>query len=153
MPDRLYVSATPIRRRDRILEHPGSAVLGVWSFLLGLVLIVDMALPGFRVSPLLNLVPDPALVWLAGVMLAGGALVLVALLRNWGRVDTSWRFERGGWWLLFGGWSLISALVFITSPQSVLAWGSYAAFAVSGFIRGQAVRLTEERTRIVKDQE
>ena len=81
------------------------------------------------------------------------ALVLVALLRNWGRVDTSWRFERGGWWLLFGGWSLISALVFITSPQSVLAWGSYAAFAVSGFIRGQAVRLTEERTRIVKDQE
>ena len=153
MPDRLYISGIPVRRRDRILAHPGSVVTGAWSFLLGLVLVFDMVLPEFRVSALHRRVPDPALAWLAGVMLAGGASVLGALLRNWIRVDLSWRFERGGWWLLFGGWLLISALVLITSPQSVLTWGSCAAFAVSGFIRGQAVRLTEERTRTAKKLE
>ena len=154
MPDRLYISAhTPPHVWDRVLAHPGSVCVGAWSTLAGLLFLLDAFLPEVSFSVLLQPLPDTYRFWFAGALAIGGSLVLLALLRRWERVDTSWRLERGGWSLVAGAWAAMSILAISISPVSILPWGSFATMAAAAVLRGQAVRRTEKTLRDIKAHE
>lgn len=154
MPDWLYISAhTPPHVWDRVLAHPGSMCIGAWSTLAGLLFLLDAFLPEISFSVLLQPLPDAYRFWFAGALAVGGSLVLLALLRRWERVDTSWRLERGGWSLVAGAWAAMSILTVIISPVSILSWGSFATMAATAVLREQAVRRTEKTLRDIKANE
>lgn len=150
MPDRLYISRIPPKLGDRILAHPGSVAIGVWSIVAGVVLVFDSATPEFTASRSLDRLPDWPRLWIAGTLLVGGVLVCVSLLRTWTRIDLSWRLEQGGWWILNGSWLAVATVFFWSSPTSILSWGSVLLLVMAGALRCQAVRITERKTRAAK---
>lgn len=147
MPDRVYLQIPPYRLWHRFLAHPGSGVLAVWSFLAGLVMLVDSQVVGLQLSTTLAVLPDVYKLWISVSLIIGGAMASAGLLLNWTRLDRSWRWERSGWWILLGAWLTLSATAAIHTPLGVIAWGDFLAFAVMAFVRQAAIARIEKRTR------
>ena len=144
----------PPRMRDRVAgmleRHPWELTFMGWWMLAGAKLVTASFVPTFDPSPSLLALPGIMCAIMGAPMLAGGVLVLTAMLRRWDNLADKWRAERAGLTIGAAAWIGYAMAVAWYRPESSLPYGMALATAAAALWRVRSSRREEHAIRTTR---
>lgn len=133
------------RSEERWLT-PFSFTIIVATMVYGLVLIVSSGNANWEPSPA-TIDASPLVHLIEGIIMFAGALFIILGEREWQKLNIGWTFERSGSLLLFIGWIMDAAIVFMqdwTHTSSLLVSVTMAIAILTRYVQ---VNDAENRVR------
>lgn len=136
-----------VRRRDRIVAHPGIFTVSLAAIILGVSLIADGLNPGWAMSQAFADIWEPLKLYPGVVMLAGGGLACYGLVWHPRPLNYPWLVERAGW----GAIGIVSLALLVTvlgyAPDNVPSTLITGTLTVTAALRVFALHLMEDYER------
>lgn len=135
---------------ERFLVLRNEIILLVWSFIAGVLTIIDPLHTSITFSLSIG-DQEPIVAFIIGLLyIIGAILTYFGLQRMCDNQSLLWGLEKAGWLLIAAGWITKSVVVLATFPTSTISWGMGFVFALMALTRIATLTAMERNTRYLK---
>lgn len=135
---------------DRLLGYGSEILVSVWTFLSGIMFILDPFVKAALFSQTFGVFAPEVLIFVGVIALTGSLMVLYGVLTKKHPVSQRWKVEKAGWWLVAATWLSYTVIVISVYPLSFISWGLAFMFVLTSIRRLVLLHVIERNLRITK---
>ena len=135
---------------DRLLGYGSEILVSMWTFLSGVMFILDPFVRPDLFSQTFGVFTPEVLIFVGVLALVGGLLVLYGVFCKKTAISQRWKVEKAGWWLIAATWLSYTVIVVSVYPLSFISWGIAFMFVLTSIRRLVLLHVIERNLRITK---
>ena len=135
---------------DRLLGYGSEILVSVWTFLSGIMFILDPFVQPELFSQTFGVFTPEVLIFVGVLALIGSIMVLYGLLAKKYPLSQRWKVEKAGWWLIAATWLSYTVIVVSVYPLSFISWGLAFILVLASIRRLVLLHVIERNLRDTK---
>ena len=135
---------------DRLLGYGSEILVSVWTFLSGVMFILDPFVRPDLFSQTFGVFPPEVLIFVGVLALIGSIMVLYGVFCKKTAISQRWKVEKAGWWLIAATWLSYTVIVVSVYPLSFISWGLAFMFVLTSIRRLILLHVIEHNLRNTK---
>lgn len=135
---------------DRLLGYGSEILVSVWTFLSGVMFILDPFVKPALFSQTFGVFTPEVLIFVGVLALIGSIMVLYGVFCKKTAISRRWRVEKAGWWLVAATWLSYTVIVISVYPLSFISWGIAFMFVLTSIRRLILLHVIERNLRNTK---
>ena len=135
---------------DRLLGYGSEILVSVWTFLSGIMFILDPFVQPDLFSQTFGVFTPEVLIFVGLIALVGSIMVLYGVFCKKTAISQRWKIEKAGWWLIAATWLSYTVIVVSVYPLSFISWGLAFMFVLTSIRRLILLHVIEHNLRNTK---
>ena len=135
---------------DRLLGYGSEILVSVWTFLSGIMFILDPFVQPDLFSQTFGVFTPEVLIFVGVLALVGSLMVLYGVFWKKTAISQRWRVEKAGWWLVAATWLSYTVIVISVYPLSIISWGLAFMLVLTSVRRLVLLHVIERNLRTTK---
>lgn len=135
---------------DRLLGYGSEILVSMWTFLSGIMFILDPFVQPDLFSQTFGVFPPEVLIFVGVLALIGSIMVLYGVLAKKYPLSQRWKVEKAGWWLIAATWLSYTVIVVSVYPLSIISWGLAFILVLTSIRRLILLHVIERNLRNTK---
>ena len=135
---------------DRLLGYGSEILVSVWTFLSGVMFILDPFVHPDLFSQTFGVFTPEVLIFVGALALVGSLMVLYGVFCKKTAISQRWKIEKAGWWLIAATWLSYTVIVVSVYPLSFISWGLAFMFVLTSIRRLVLLHVIERNLRNTK---
>lgn len=135
---------------DRLLGYGSEILVSVWTFLSGIMFILDPFVRPDLFSQTFGVFTPEVLIFVGVLALVGSLMVLYGVFWKKTAISQRWRVEKAGWWLVAATWLSYTVIVVSVYPLSIISWGLAFILVLASIRRLILLHVIERNLRDTK---
>ena len=135
---------------DRLLGYGSEILASVWTFLSGIMFILDPFVQPDLFSQTFGVFTPEVLIFVGVLALIGSIMVLYGVFCKKTAISQRWKVEKAGWWLIAATWLSYTVIVVSVYPLSFISWGLAFMFVLTSIRRLILLHVIERNLRNTK---
>lgn len=135
---------------DRLLGYGGEILVSLWTFISGVMFILDPFVKPELFSQTFGVFAPEVLIFVGVLALIGSLMVLYGMLVKQRPLSRRWRVEKAGWWLIAATWLSYTVIIVSVYPLSIISWGLALLLVLTSIRRLITLHVIERNLRDTK---
>lgn len=135
---------------DRLLGYGSEILVSMWTFLSGIMFILDPFVRPDLFSQTFGVFTPGVLIFVGVLALVGSIMVLYGVFAKKHAISQRWKVEKAGWWLIAATWLSYTVIVVSVYPLSFISWGLAFILVLTSIRRLVILHVIERNLRITK---